>query len=149
MSTTHGNPPEGLDCMCTFDEIDSTSYVEYQAQPSGLWYPAKYGAETIQEMLDTGYDKYMTDVEKASSDCAAAVRRLVVKGPPIYLSDVHALPIVEGQTHISTVWFCKDSREVSAKLKGALEGAAREELWGVQKEMLAAMESAETPAPAP
>jgi len=35
-------------------------------------------------------------------------------------------------------------------VQGALEGAAREELWSVQKEMLAAMESAEEPQdPAP
>jgi hypothetical protein len=143
MATAHGTPPDGLECMCTFEDIDSSNYVEYQTAPSGLWHPSKFCADVVQEMLDTQYSKYMHDVEKASRDCAAAVRRLVTKGPPVFLSDPHGLPMPDGDTHIEKVWFCSGTREVSAQLKGALIGAEREELWNVQKEMLAAMEAAE------
>jgi hypothetical protein len=49
------------------------------------------------------FQKYLDDVEKAARDCARAVRRLVEKGPPIWLSDQNALPIPEGDTHIEQV----------------------------------------------
>lgn len=41
------------------------------------------------------------------------------------------------------VWLCSSNTTVSAKLKGALEGDAREKLWGDQREVLASMEQAE------
>lgn len=41
------------------------------------------------------------------------------------------------------IWFAVDGREISAKLKGALENEEREKLWQSQKETLAAMEEAE------
>tara|TARA_R110002050_G_scaffold230857_7_gene366655 strand:+ start:1395 stop:1637 length:243 start_codon:yes stop_codon:yes gene_type:complete len=75
------------------------------------------------------------------------VRRLVAKGPPVYLSDEQALPLPEGDTHIELVWFASDNREESAKLKGAVEGEEREKLWAAQRETLRAMEEAEKNAP--
>ena len=43
--------------------------------------------------------------DKASRDCAAAVRRLVLKGPPIWLEDKHGYPIPGGDTHVSALWY--------------------------------------------
>ena len=94
-------------------------------------------------LLNTGFTKYTLDVEKASKDCAAAVRRIVAKGPPEFLQDPVALPLPEGDTHVSRVWFCDENKEMSARLVGSPEGAAREALWNAQKEALAAMEAAE------
>jgi len=67
----------------------------------------------------------------------------VVKGPPEWLSDPTALPLPEGDTHIEKVWFQDEGKEMSARLKGAPLGQAREDLWNAQKEALAAMELAE------
>ena len=89
---------------------------------------------------------YLADVEKAAKDCAAAVKRLVTKGPPVYLSDTNqrdATPLVDGETHVESFWYMSSNRIVSGKLQGALEGKARDSLWDSQKETLAAMEAAE------
>ena len=66
------------------------------------------------------------------------MRRLLAKGPPIYLSDAHALPLADEQndTHVSKLWFAGDDTEQSAKLKGALEGEARDALWTELKKFL-------------
>ena len=145
MATEHGKPPEGLECMATLEDITEENFVEYRSMPSGLWLPAKFSKEVVEMLLQTQFGKYMSDVEKASKDCAAAVRRLVVKGPPIYLSDVNALPLAkEEDGFIDLFWFAAEQKEVSAKLEGALEGEEREELWSAQKETLAAMEAAES-----
>jgi len=88
----------------------------------------------------------LKDVEKAAKDCAAAVRRIVTKGPPQYLSDCNhpdAMPLSEGDTHVSQFWYMNGDRTVSGRLPDAPEGAAREALWNSQKETLAAMEAAE------
>ncbi len=70
-------------------------------------------------MLDEQFQRYLDDVEKAARDCAAAVRRLVNKGPPMYINDAHGLPLPEGETHIAQLWFSVDGSEVSAILKVA------------------------------
>jgi hypothetical protein len=72
-------------------------------------------------MLEEQFQRYLDDVEKAARDCAAAVRRLVNKGPPMYVNDAHGLPLPEGETHIAQLWFSDDGSEVSALLKVADE----------------------------
>ncbi|GBG33950.1 Hypothetical Protein FCC1311_101732 [Hondaea fermentalgiana] len=141
----HGSPPEGLTCKATWEDIteEEGNYCEYLSMPSGQWLPSHFGADTVRHLLKTQFPKYLEDVEKAAKDCAAAVRRLVTKGPPVYLSDAEALPLPEGDTHIEKIWFAADDEEISAKLAGALEGDAREELWASQRETLAMMEAAE------
>ena len=136
-------PPEGLTCMLTWDDIDEEEYVEYRTAPSGRWHVSKYGASAVRQLLKTNWDNYMSNVEKASKDCAAAVRRLVTKGPPLYLHDPTALPVPDDYAHVDMLWFCATDKEVAAKLEGALEGEAREALWAEQREILAAMEQAE------
>mmetsp|Transcript_29043 Transcript_29043/g.67935 ORF Transcript_29043/g.67935 Transcript_29043/m.67935 type:complete len:147 (+) Transcript_29043:197-637(+) len=143
MSDTHGKPTEGMECMCTLEDIDEESYCEYQTMPSGKWHPSMFASSVVEEMLNSQFQKYLDDVEKAASDCAAAVRRLVVKGPPTHIFDAHGLPLPEGETHIEKVWFMKGDEERPALLKGALQGAERETLWDSQKQTLAAMEAAE------
>jgi hypothetical protein len=107
--------------------------------PSNTWHPAGYAKDTLLYLLKTQFEKYANDVEKASKDCAAAVRRLVSKGPP----DLAALPLPEGDTHVEAIWFQHSDEQVSARLNGAPVGSARDELWKAQQEALAAMEAAE------
>ena len=85
MSKTHGKPEEGASCLCTWDDIDEETYCEYQTAPSMLWYPAKYSAEVVQELIDTQFKNYVDNVQK--SDCARELRRLLTAGPPIWVSD--------------------------------------------------------------
>mmetsp|Transcript_42657 Transcript_42657/g.114187 ORF Transcript_42657/g.114187 Transcript_42657/m.114187 type:complete len:137 (+) Transcript_42657:37-447(+) len=136
MSFEHGEPPEGMECLVTMEDIDKSSYCEYQTMPSGKWYPSKFCSSVIRRMLDEQFQRYLDDVEKATRDCAAAVRRLVNKGPPVYINDAHGLPLEEGETHVSKLWFCDDGTEVSAVLKNALQGEERQNLWDSQKEVI-------------
>ena len=88
----------------------------------------------------------MRGLTPSRQDCAAAVRRLVTRGPPVYLFEPNALPLPGGDTHIDLLWFSSGNREAPAKLEGALEGEEREKLWSTQRETLRAMELAEEPA---
>uniref|UniRef100_A0A7S2SMM4 Uncharacterized protein n=1 Tax=Mucochytrium quahogii TaxID=96639 RepID=A0A7S2SMM4_9STRA len=139
----HGEPREGLTCKATWEDITTLTYCEYRTQPSGKWLPAEFSSDTIDHLLSTQFGKYLSDVEKAAKDCAAAVRRLVTKGPPVYLADANALPLPEGDTHIDMIWYSRDNTEHSAQLKGALTGDERQALWDSQKATLEAMEQAE------
>ena len=139
----HGKPPAGLECLVTFEAIDESNYVEFRTAPSGRWFPAKMSQEIVEHLLETQFDKYLKDVEAAAKDCAAAVRRLVAKGPPQFVNEPNALPVPEGDTHVDMLWFSNGNKEVSAALRNALSGAEREKLWDAQKETLKAMEAAE------
>lgn len=138
-------PPENWECKATMEEITEKdgNFVEYMTVPSNTWHPCGFSKTTVQYLQSTGFNKYIQDVEKASKDCAAAVKRLITKGPPLYLSDDIAMPVPEGDTHVELLWFADDDKEVSAKLTGALEGKEREALWSSQKETLQAMLAAE------
>ena len=48
------------------------------------------------------------------------------------IKDKHALPIPEGDSHISELWFASDGLIRTAKLKGCIEGAERQKLWDEQ-----------------
>lgn len=135
-----GKPPAGLECMATMDDIteEDGNYCEFQTAPSGLWHPALFCSDVVEQLLGSQFHTYMKKVQEA--DCKAELRRLVAQGPPVWLNDKHALPIPEGDTHISRVWFAKDGEERSAKLDGALEGEARDKLWQELKQLLEAME---------
>ncbi|KUF94540.1 RAC-beta serine/threonine-protein kinase A [Phytophthora nicotianae] len=138
MSTTHSKPAEGL--VATMDDItgEDGNYCEFQTSPSGLWHPALFCVDVVEQLLSTQFHTYMKKVQEA--DCKAELRRLVAKGPPIWLEDKHALPVPEGDTHITKVWFAKDDEERSAKLDGAVEGEAREALWKELRQLMDAME---------
>lgn len=81
------------------------------------------------KLLDSQYQQYIDRVKK--TDCQAELRRLLTPGPPVYLSDKHGLPIdeSEGDTYVIKLWYASDGKERSAKLKDALEGKERDDLW--------------------
>ena len=131
----HGKPSEGMSCLCTWEDITEEEYCEYQTSPIMKWYPALYSAEVLQQLLDTQFQNYVDNVQK--SDCAKELTRLLTAGPPIWIYDKNALPLAEGESHVANIWFCKGNRTVPAKLKGALEGEERKELWNTLKTFLA------------
>ena len=108
--------------------------VEYQSYPSLKWKPSLFEMEVVQKLLDEQFHQYVDRVKQ--TDCQAELRRLLDKGPPIYISDDTALPLEEGDTHVSKLWFASDGQERSAKLKDALEGGAREKLWEELKQFI-------------
>lgn len=132
----HGPPPEGLECLVTMEDIDESNYVEYQCHPSLAWKPALMEQSVVERLLQTQFHTYIERVKK--TDCQAELRRLLATGPPIYVSDPHALPIAEeiGDTHVSKLWFASDQTERSAKLDGAVEGDERDALWNELREFI-------------
>ena len=109
--------------------------VEYQTFPSLEWYPAKYEASVVMKLLQDQFHNFVSKVK--TTDCQAELRRLLAAGPPVYISDKHALPLPEnGDTHISQLWFSSDNQERSAKLDGAVEGEEREKLWDELKQFI-------------
>ena len=125
----HGPVPPQLECMATLEDItaDDDNYVEYQTAPSGKWHPAMYCESVVRRLLARQFDEYVKGVR--SADCEADLKRRIGAGPPVYLSDKHALPLPDGDTHISRVWFASNDTEYSAELAGALKGEARQKLW--------------------
>jgi hypothetical protein len=87
-----------------------------------------------QQLLDTQFEQYINTVK--TTDCQATLRRLLKNGPPIYISDKHGFPLDEGDTHICALWYAIDGKERSGKLKGAVDGTEREELWKELNEFL-------------
>lgn len=132
MATTHALcVPAGLECMITLDDIDEATYCEYQTAPSMLWYPAKASSAAVEELRQRQFRQFMERLE--TTDCAAELRRLQERGPPIYVEDKNVLPLAEGETHVVRLWFMAKGSESSAKLEGALEGEAHRELWETLK----------------
>eukprot|EP00934_Nitzschia_sp_Nitz4_P005636 Nitzschia sp. Nitz4//NODE_293_length_29386_cov_71.949235//6647//7198//NITZ4_additional_000033-RA//1//CDS//3329531821//5626//frame0 len=136
-ATQHGPPPEGLECLATMEDItlEDGNYVEYQTYPSMKWYPAKYEQSVVEKLQREQFHTFVKKVKE--TDCQAELRRLLTKGPPIYLEDAHAMPLEEADdTHIVTLWFSSDNQERSAKLDGAVEGEQRDKLWEELKQFI-------------
>lgn len=126
MAHAHGPPPEGLECMVTYDDIDETNYVEYQTAPSGAWHAAKISEDVVRRFVDTQFAEYEEHLR--TSDCAATTRRLLTAGPPVWVVEKSgkAMPVPEGDTHICALWYASEGQERSAQVKGCLEGEARD-----------------------
>mmetsp|Transcript_23304 Transcript_23304/g.71996 ORF Transcript_23304/g.71996 Transcript_23304/m.71996 type:complete len:163 (+) Transcript_23304:112-600(+) len=147
----HGTPKEGMECLAMFEDIDATNYVEYRAAPSGIWRPCLYCQDVVEAQLAGQFKNYMERMQK--TDCKAELKRLLDAGPPVWLTDKHALPLQEGETHVSHLWYMNGDREISAMLEGACDGEDRKKLWDELKSVHAAAaavdEEAAAAAPAP
>jgi len=69
------------------------NYVEYQTYPSKTWHPCMYERSAVEHLLKTQFGAYLERVKK--TDCQAELRRLLKDGPPVWLTDPHALPLPE------------------------------------------------------
>ena len=127
-SSTHAREVgEGRECLITFDDIDETNYCEYQTEPSMLWYPALACSDAIEHLRQTQFKRYMERVQ--ATDCAAEMKRLMTKGPPIYFEESNVAPLPDGETRIVKLWYMADDTERSAMLDEALDGDERQKLW--------------------
>ena len=129
----HSKPSVGVFCLSSWDEITEEEYVEYQTAPSGRWNPSKYGIETIKFLLNAQFDNYIESVQK--TDCLKELKSLLEIGPPIWISDRHGLPLPEGDTHVSKLWYMNEDLEVSAQLKNSFIGEERIKLWNRLKSL--------------
>jgi len=125
--------------------------VEYQTYPSMTWHPCFYERSVVEHLLKTQFGAFLERVKK--TDCQAELRRLLKDGPPIWLSDQHALPLPGAKkgdketeeeeaddtvkdTHVCALWYAADDTVVPAKLEGAVEGDDRENLWNELRRFL-------------
>ncbi|OQR98590.1 hypothetical protein ACHHYP_20362 [Achlya hypogyna] len=139
MAMEHGRPEEGMECLATMDDITEENYVEYQTYPSMTWHASKFCADVTLQLLDSQFPAYMKGVQEP--DCKAELRRLLTKGPPVWIEDKYGFPLPDnGDTHIVNLWFLATGEERSAKLTGAVDGEAREALWSDLKQLLTAMD---------
>mmetsp|Transcript_31976 Transcript_31976/g.48324 ORF Transcript_31976/g.48324 Transcript_31976/m.48324 type:complete len:166 (-) Transcript_31976:213-710(-) len=134
----HGKPTDGMMCLCTMEDIteEDKNYVEYQSYPSMKWKPALFEASVVDQMLSDQFHQYVERVKK--TDCQAELKRLLASGPPIYISDKHALVLAdEKDEYVVKLWFARNPKqEVSAKLDGAKEGKERQALWDELKKFI-------------
>lgn len=86
------------------------------------------------KLLESQFNQFVDRVKK--TDCQAELRRLLEKGPPIYISDKHGLALEDEEEYVVNLWFASDGKERSAKLKDAVEGNERDELWKSLNEFL-------------
>eukprot|EP00551_Chaetoceros_affinis_P003130 CAMPEP_0203642234 /NCGR_PEP_ID=MMETSP0088-20131115/7597_1 /ASSEMBLY_ACC=CAM_ASM_001087 /TAXON_ID=426623 /ORGANISM="Chaetoceros affinis, Strain CCMP159" /LENGTH=129 /DNA_ID=CAMNT_0050497981 /DNA_START=85 /DNA_END=474 /DNA_ORIENTATION=- len=113
---------------------ESRNYVEYQCYPSMKWKPALFEQSVVENLLESQFDQYIGRVKK--TDCQAELRRLLEKGPPIYIYDKHGLALDDDDEYVIKLWYASDGEERSAKLKNAVEGKEREDLWKSLNEFL-------------
>jgi hypothetical protein len=122
--SNHSTPADGSSCMCCWDDLDESSYVEYRSSSDGPWKPSGYCMNCIQQLIKTQWLAYKTSLEK--TNCKAEQRRLLSRGPPVNLSDAKALPCPESDNgEVHSLWFMSDGEEHSAKLEGSLIGEVR------------------------
>ena len=57
-----------------------------------LWYPCRYEQSVVEHLLKTQFPDFIERVK--TTDCQAELRRLLKNGPPVYISDNNALPVV-------------------------------------------------------
>jgi hypothetical protein len=83
--------PDDMECVVTMEEIDSTNYVEYLCYPSMTWKTCLMEQSVVEELLKTQFYNYVNETK--TTDCQATLKRLLIKGPPIYISDKIGLPL--------------------------------------------------------
>ena len=89
----------------------------------------------ILKLQETQFDNFIERVK--TTDCQAELRRLLSKGPPIYVSEPNGMPLPDGEEHICKLWFHDEpTEEKSAKLKNAVEGEERQRLWDELKQFI-------------
>jgi len=130
---SHNSPEDGAECLCCYDDIDSSNYVEYKASEDGEWLPAKFCQTCVNQLLANQYHIWVNKLE--TSNCKAEQRRMLKEGPPVNVKDKTALECPDG-SEVFRLWYSSDQAEHSAKLDGSLEGDERQAWWDEKKAFL-------------
>ena len=115
---------------------------------AGPWMPSVYCQQCLEgQFIAQQWQTYLDNISKA--DCAAALRRLITKPPPINVKDA-GLPCEDnattdddperGEGEVHSFWYASDGAEHSAKLAGSLMGEERSRFWEEKKDFLTVTE---------
>ena len=115
---------------------------------AGPWLASVYCQQCLDgQFIAQQWQTYLDNISKA--DCAAALRRLIVKPPPINVKDA-GLPCEDtttaadeaerGEGEVHSFWYASDGLEHSAKLDGSLLGDDRRRFWEEKKDFLTVTE---------
>jgi hypothetical protein len=133
--------PSG-DCLFCCAELDESCYAEFMPPSLSKWKPAPYCSNCIQQFfIDQQWAKYLKSI--AEADCAAALRRVLSKHPPLYVTDKGFATDESAEGVVGQFWFSNSNAVHSSKLKDALEGQERDRFFEEKKLGLAALEAAE------
>eukprot|EP00608_Synchroma_pusillum_P005526 CAMPEP_0198429728 /NCGR_PEP_ID=MMETSP1452-20131203/9272_1 /TAXON_ID=1181717 /ORGANISM="Synchroma pusillum, Strain CCMP3072" /LENGTH=228 /DNA_ID=CAMNT_0044150145 /DNA_START=37 /DNA_END=721 /DNA_ORIENTATION=- len=130
MAEEHGNPAEGMECMCCMEDITMNLYVEYCESEGAPWRPATFCRMCIEHLLSTQWNQYCDRLRMTK--CKAEQRRLLTAGPPVNIKDPNAMPCGD-DGEVFALWYGLDRQVHSAKLEGSLTGEAREKYWEEQR----------------
>lgn len=133
-----------VDCLCCMETITPEIICRYKSKKCSEWKQAMYCCICTQVILGSQYHTFMKQIELAAAGspeaCKKAIRTMIERGSPIYLSDKNAFP-VDDDDEVSVLFYGSDGAERSAKLDGALEGAAHKEQWDFYKEFLPGLQA--------
>lgn len=128
----HGTPTD-VECMICYDDIDLDSFAEFKTHESSAWYPSLFCSNCINILLDSQFNKYVSDLSKVT--CAREQRALLERGPPINIHDKSGFPESDGK-EIHSLWYSCDNSIHSAKLKDSFIGEERQRWWDEQKKFV-------------
>ena len=114
------------DCKCCLSEINSNNYVLYKDNIESEYKSSFFCSDCVSILVETGWNTYISNVNNA--DCAAALKRLIEKGPPINLRDDYGVPCDNENNEVVIFYFGDGIK--SAKLNGSLVGDERLIWWG-------------------
>lgn len=133
--------PDG-ECIFCVMELNADNYAEFKESESAPWRPSVYCSECIQEyFIDKQWEAYLKKI--ADADCAAALRRILSKPPPLNVQDKGFASDTNEEGIVHKFWFSNIQKEVSAQLKNTPLGEDRDRFWSDQQENLIALETAE------
>eukprot|EP01053_Blabericola_migrator_P012108 Blabericola_migrator_1__12107@NODE_746_length_6663_cov_150_773499_g476_i1_p4_GENE_NODE_746_length_6663_cov_150_773499_g476_i1NODE_746_length_6663_cov_150_773499_g476_i1_p4_ORF_typecomplete_len136_score16_26NAD2/PF18782_1/0_014zfC3HC4/PF00097_25/0_13zfRING_2/PF13639_6/0_064FGase/PF05013_12/0_033zfRING_5/PF14634_6/0_34VPS28/PF03997_12/0_18_NODE_746_length_6663_cov_150_773499_g476_i127183125 len=83
-----------MECKICMEDLDASNELEFttdtQVTDSTLWHPCLFCLDCVQTLINTQYHKFRKDI--VDLDCERAIKRLVKRGPPVYIHDVHGFP---------------------------------------------------------
>ena len=111
------------ECTCCCDEITYENMCLYSTNLApNLWRESRYCIKCVRYLLSQRFYEYIKAIQE--SDCAKELNGLILKGPPIWLTD-EGLPVEEGDY---VILIRGTGEPESAMYTGALIGEERQQL---------------------
>lgn len=146
-------------CLACAMELEDDLVSQYRFSEDQEWINSRYCWDCIQYMIENNWSIYLNGIAKA--DCAAALNRLIVHGPPINIRDpvgfidpnnCKAIKDPKGiilnyqnnDVTLEVKEFLHDNIIISAKLKDSYQGEQRLTWWDELKAIKAGMEASES-----
>jgi len=121
------------ECKICYDSFTPALQCMYKTRLNNKWEPFNWCIECVRHMINTQYQAWIESVKNET--CPGALQRLIDQGPPVWLYNATTFP-VQLDDHVIEIGYDNPMISISAKLVGAVEGDAREQVW---QEMRAVM----------